>query len=492
MSLTSALAASRSALFAFGEQTGVLSRNISNATNNDATRKLAPLVTTHGGNVAVPNITRVVDTSLFNSNLDLLGKLAGSDALAEATARLDAIFSDPELGRSPAALIGKLRDALGTFSQQPDNTVLASTVVSSALSLTGALNYASSEVQAVRSTADREIADAVEGINASLAKIHELTASIVEGTRVGRDVTDLMDQRDVQLKSIATQMDISWSLREGNDIQIYTGSGVTLYDRVPRDVSFEPTTFFYASTSGNAIYADGVQISGSSSPMPLSSGRLAGLVEVRDTLAPTLQRQLDETARGLIFAFAEADQSAVPSLPDQAGLLTWSGGPGLPPAGTVLNGLAASIAVNPNVANADSAAAVLLRDGSISDPGNPAYTYNTAGFASYSDRLLEMVDAVQGSLTFDAATGLSTNSDIVGYAADMASWLGAKRAGASRDSDYLGILQAQTAETLSNATGVNLDEELSRMLQLERSYQASAKMISVVDELLGYLIEATR
>ncbi|MCG8585646.1 MAG: flagellar hook-associated protein FlgK, partial [Pirellulales bacterium] len=43
------------------------------------------------------------------------------------------------------------------------------------------------------------------------------------------------------------------------------------------------------------------------------------------------------------------------------------------------------------------------------------------------------------------------------------------------------------AEQLA-VSGVSLDEEAIRMLQYQRAYQASAKFISVVDDLLGVLI----
>ncbi|MDP2733429.1 MAG: flagellar basal body rod C-terminal domain-containing protein, partial [Hoeflea sp.] len=48
----------------------------------------------------------------------------------------------------------------------------------------------------------------------------------------------------------------------------------------------------------------------------------------------------------------------------------------------------------------------------------------------------------------------------------------------------------RSAEALSNETGVSLDEELSMLLQLEQSYKASARLISVVDEMLKALMAA--
>jgi flagellar hook-associated protein 1 FlgK len=63
-------------------------------------------------------------------------------------------------------------------------------------------------------------------------------------------------------------------------------------------VTFAPTTTYDANTSGNAVIVDGVPVAGPGAVMPISSGRLHGLAELRDDTAVTYQSQLDEIARG--------------------------------------------------------------------------------------------------------------------------------------------------------------------------------------------------
>jgi flagellar hook-associated protein 1 len=45
---------------------------------------------------------------------------------------------------------------------------------------------------------------------------------------------------------------------------------------------------------------------------------------------------------------------------------------------------------------------------------------------------------------------------------------------------------------LQRITGVNIDEEMAAMLDLEKTYQASAKIIAAIDAMLGSLMEAIR
>ena len=67
------------------------------------------------------------------------------------------------------------------------------------------------------------------------------------------------------------------------------------------------------TTAGNAVFVDGVPVTGSTGTMPIGSGRLHGPCRSCATsIAVTYQSQLDEIARGLIEAFAESDQSATP------------------------------------------------------------------------------------------------------------------------------------------------------------------------------------
>src|SRR5690606_26589753 len=153
---------------------------------------------------------------------------------------------------------------------------------------------------------------------------------------------------------------------------------------------------YAAGTTGNAIYVDGVPLIGGSGGNTTASGKLAGLVQLRDTVAPTLQAQLDEVARGLINAFAETGPGG--ALAPLAGLFTWSGGPGMPATGTISPGLAGDIRINAAMDSAQGGNPFLLRDGGAN---GAAYIVNTAGNASFTELLIGYGDRVDVSMTFD-------------------------------------------------------------------------------------------
>jgi flagellar hook-associated protein 1 FlgK len=352
-----------------------------------------------------------------------------------------------------------------------------------------ALNSATAAVQTVRSEADAGMASSVDTINSLLAQLEEVNAMIVGRSGSNEDISDYLDQRDKIITDLSQEIGIKTQARGNNDIVIFTDSGVTLFETRARTVSFQPTQGYNALTPGNAVYVDGVPVTGDTASMALHSGRLAGLATVRDDLAPRYQVQLDEIARGLIQSFAETDQSATPSLPDVPGLFTWDGAPAMPGAGLV-NGLAGVIRVNANVDPAQGGNPYLLRDGSIADPGNPAYTYNTTGASGFSDRLQALIDSLGTPQAFDPSAGLGTSATLSVFAAGSVGWLQETRKSAAAEADYSVALLSRATESLSNATGVNLDEEMTIMLELERSYQASAKLISAIDALFDTLLAA--
>ncbi len=239
-------------------------------------------------------------------------------------------------------------------------------------------------------------------------------------------------------------------------------------------------------------FIDGVQVTGCRGDDGIQSGRIAGYAEVRDDATVVYQRQLDEIARGLIEIFAESDQSAAPSLPDAPGLFTYPGAPAMPVSGVVLDGLAGVISINANVDPDQGGVLTRLRDGGIADPLVSNYIYNTTGAAGFSDRLVELQNNMTQQIPFDGTSQLNPNTTIFDFSSSSVAWLEEARKAAANEFEYRETLYQRSSEALSKATGVNLDEEMTLLLEIERSYQTSSKLISVLDSMFSALVGAIR
>jgi flagellar hook-associated protein 1 FlgK len=129
-----------------------------------------------------------------------------------------------------------------------------------------------------------------------------------------------------------------------------------------------------------------------------------------------------------------------------------------------------------------------LRDGGIG--GDPAYVYNTSGAPAFSDRLQELLDGMNATRPFDTAAQSGASGTIAGFSAASVAWLQEARSSADADSEYRIALLERSTEALSKVNGVNLDEEMTALLDLERSYQASSKLITMIDSMFEALLTA--
>jgi flagellar hook-associated protein 1 FlgK len=410
--------------------------------------------------------------------------LSGINTLNETIGNLSSSSSSSTTSSasSPSALLSNFTDALQSYEASPSDSTLAGAAVAAAVTLAQGLNSATATVNQVREQADSGIATSVQTINSLLTQFQTANAQIVNGTATGADVTNAQNTRDNILTQLAQQIGITTTTGANGNMSIYTDSGVTLFQGgAARNVTFSPTNSYTAATTGNAVYVDGVAVTGASASMPITSGTIAGLANLRDNVTVTYQAQLDGMAGALINTFAESDQTG--SGPNLPGLFTTPGATSLP---TSTTGLAGQISVNASVDPSQGGNALLLRDGGIS--GNSNYTYNTSGNTSYTTRLTQLLGNLSATQTFSAASGITTSASLSSYASASVGWLEGQYSNVSSQSTTQSTLLNTATTALSNATGVNLDNEMSKMLDLENSYSATAKLIQTIDTMFGTLI----
>ena len=494
MSLSGALSVAQSALANNSAHAALLSTNIANVSNTNYTRRSTQTLTQIGGGVQAGATQRAADdallTNLLSAQANSTSQQSLSDGLTQiaSTLNLDSTSTTSTAtatDTSPATLIAALSTALQNYAAQPDDPSLATAAVSAAKALATNLNSASTAVQAVRTQADKDITTSVSTINSLLAQFKTANDAVVAGTRAGTDVSNALDTRDGILKSLSSEIGITTAKGAGGSLSIYTDSGVTLFETSPRTVSFTASNSLSAGTTGSAVMVDGVPVTGSASVMPIQSGRLAGLTTLRDTTAPAYQNQLDQIAQGLIGAFAESDQTGS-GKPTLAGLFTAAGSTAIPTSPT---GLAASLTVAASVDPTAGGTATKLRDGNISS-SDAAYTYNTSGAVAYSDRLTALNATLTQTRSFDPTSGGASVASLSTYASSSVSWVEATRASATSAASYTSALVGTTTTALSNSTGVNLDDQMSMMLDVEHAYQASAELMNTVKSMYASLLAA--
>lgn len=486
MSLASALSTAQSIFTNSGTQSGVVSKNIANAQNPDYVRRSAVVVT--GGNGAViDDIVRAQNSPLLRQTIESSSVASGQATLLAGLTEIKNLMGGNDSEISPAKLITAFRNNLDAFTSKANDTGLGGAVISTAQDLASGLNTAADKLQKIRKDADDQIKQDVDTLNALLAKFEAVNNQVKNATASGADANDALDERDGLLKKISEIVGVTSYVRGDNDMVLYTSDGVTLFEAVPRKVTFQATAAFDASTVGNGVYIDGVALKPGVSGNTTAKGSLQALMQVRDTVAPIFQSQLDEIARGLITTFAETGPTGL--LVPQTGLFTYKDPAGvqqtaIPAAGAVVPGIASRIFVNPVVVP-PAGTPDKLRDGGIN---GAAYVVNTGG-SSYRDLLDKYNESLEGPMTFDTNTQIADAPDLLSFAADSMGWLEQLRSTATASDETKTALLTRTLEAYSSSTGVSLDEELSLLLDIEQSYKAGTKLMATVDEMMQALLD---
>ena len=388
MTLTNAFSMARAGINS--AQTGIdlASRNIAGATEENYTKKIqrqSPLVGSNGQSAGLrqnPAI-RIVDTNLIK---DLRNQSSIVENLSQVDiflGRMELMFGEPASELSIAGKLTDLRNAFERLSVTPNLATAQSEVVRKAEQLAAELNRLSGEVQSLRLEANNRISDAVDTVNESLNNISDLNAQIRALQGSSSSTADLEDQRDLEVKKLAEQMNIKTFTRESGQLAVMTGgSQFMLYQKV-QSLEFSDSPIVTPDQILSSIgIDDGLPGSIVGIEEDITTGKIAGLLSVRDTFLPQVQDQLD----ALAFELAQK-LSSISVSGQSTDLNIFVDGVGDVP--SVRDGFSAAITVNSDIV----ADPTFLRD------GGSVGTFTSGGIADPS-LPLAIVDLFQNSADF--------------------------------------------------------------------------------------------
>lgn len=472
MSLTSALATAQSGLQATQVWSDVTSNNIANVNTQGYNAKEVAFSTTASGDsggVQVSDIKREVDASLDAMYRLQSSQMSTQQAIYEGVQAYTAIIGQPSDGTSVVAKLTNLQTAFGTLANSPGDPAAQQGVLTAAQQVTSSLNQANSTLSEVKGEVTTEIKYNVTDLNTSLYQIAGLNKQIVAAQPGSAAAANLQDQMQQAVQSVSQAMDVQVSTGSNGQISLFTPGGTALVDgQTVNDVSYnESTGKLYSGTHEITPGTTGVR--------GFESGSLAGLFQLKDSILPTFQSQLDNFAGNLMKNFQSADASLAPG---QAGLFT--------DAGSAYNaaneqGLAGRITVNAAADPTQGGSLSLIKD------GLGATTPLAAGDATQVNAFL---NAFSGTVTPGANTALSGAMTLTDYASNMVTYQ--QVAGTNAQAKY-NALQT-SAQTINSSRqgieGVNLDNELQKLIVIQHSYAANAKMMSTISSMMDSLIQA--
>ncbi len=392
----------------------VTSNNISNASTAGYTRKSLPQEADFSGNmqlgVNISAIVRKVDLALIKSMTEQRSSIEGLNVREKFLNRIQAFHGTSESEQSIGASLNKLKEEFIALSAEPQNTLAIENVVNQAIDTASKFNQFSDLILQLRNDTQTQISEAIVEVNTALERIAEINQQVGGLTGAGRSIADLMDQRDLALKTVAENLDVTFFTAENNKIVVMSKAGQVLADENARQLVFNPTTLlptsYYPGGGSAGIYIDstsGIELTGT-----VFGGKIGELVNLRDNTLPQYQAQLDELAQKTAFRLASQDLEL---FTDATGNVP----PNVPPPGAVsYTGFAAQIQVN----NSIIADKTLIRSGTggaTVPEGSNVIIRKVIDFAFgkfAGEQAVGSVDISAG--TIFAATGMTQTARVIG------------------------------------------------------------------------------
>lgn len=303
MSLNLALTSGISGLQVAQRGLDTVAHNLANVNTPGYTRKIfypeSVVLAGNGTGVQTGGIIRRVDDGL-NEDLRLeLARLEELETSNEFFERMQDLLGTPAENSSISHRLTSLYEQLEAVALDPDSSSAQLSALRQADTVVSQLNTLSRKLQEFRLDADQEIDTAVNEINDRIAAIDNLNEEISLGYATERDVTDLLDKRDLELQKLSSLIDVTSFERAGGALVIYTAAGSVLLDAEPEVLSHTAASQVAAWDSHgggdfSAISLDAVDITSE-----IGGGKLAALIEMRDKTLVNYQAQVDELTQAL-------------------------------------------------------------------------------------------------------------------------------------------------------------------------------------------------
>jgi len=457
--INSLLDIGRSALQAYQRALTVTGQNISNVNTPGYSRQDVVLserapqdegTFLTGTGVEVAQIRRSFDAFIEGQLTTSQQRLGRQQVLKDTLSLTQGFFQDSD-GEGLSAGLNDFFNAIQDVATNPSDVTSRSVLLSRAQTLAARFNATAANLQAQRRSLDGQITQTVDDVNHLASQVADLNGKIAQLEMGGQTASELRDQRASLLNELAQRIDTT-ALEDGSgQVTVYVGRGQTLVTgRTAYHLKATPNP-------ANSGFVD-VQIEGNGpTPVTISSvisdGRLKGLLDSRDTTIPDLLDNLDTLASTLVIRVNQVHQAGF-------GLDGSTGSNFFTPTGLTAASISVALTDSRKVAASNSAGGL---------PGN-----NTNALA-----LADLQNQTQAALG---------NTSFGDYYGGVAAGLGAMTQNADRDLQAQQIIDNQLQAHRAEVSGVSLDEELIKMLQYQRAFEAASRVIVTTDQVFQTIL----
>jgi len=354
--------------------------------------------------------------------------------------QIEDIFGEP--GDSGiGAHLSEFWTAWGDLASDPESEPARMVVVDKAIALEKAFNRVSKELTNMKKNIATNLAGNVEDVNAKLHVLAEINKEIS-----ANNSDSLMDERDKLVSDLSNYFEVQTYEGDHGEITVAAAGQILVSGDDVNELEV------YTETVGSD-YNLFVRIKGNSKDINIKTGELGSMMSVANDHIPNYRVQLDNVASNLANEVNSIHQSGY-DLDDHTGILFFKDN---------INS-AGNFAVNSLIAKNPYLVA------SSSQPGESA-----------NSNIARQINELQNGNTLN---GISISDYYTGIATDIGSKV-------KKSTDLLNS-QEKIVATIQNQkdseSGVSLDEELVNLSKYQQAFQASAKLVSTVQDLVDTIL----
>jgi flagellar hook-associated protein 1 len=437
---------------------GVVANNIANSNTPGYSREVpvleesSPVLignTMVGTGVTMKSVQSVRD-NILNLRIDQeTSQQSSLSTYVDSMNQVQALFNETQ-GTGLQTDLSNFFNSFQSLATDPASSSLRQAAITAGQDLAGAFSQTSNDLGTIQQGLDQSTVQTVQQINQLTAQAADLNQQIQTVSNAGQSPGSLEDQRDEVLQNLSNLIDTAVVYSNNGTASVTTTNGTLL---VSGNQSNALTTQINSATGMNDVYAQGSDITSS-----IASGELQGYISARDDGIPSAQSSLDNLASGLISAVNKQQND-----------------------GYDLNG---------------SSGANFFTPFSPSASGSDAGAASTMSVALTSpDQIAASSDGTQGSSGNATALANLQNQAIVSgqtpgdYYSNLSDQVGNSVSNATAEQQAVGLVLQQLTNQQAAVSGVSLDEEATNLMLYQRAYEASARVISTVDELNQTAIE---
>ena len=293
MTLNSIISTSLSGLFTNQSALRVTSNNIANVnTENYARLRVntqAAVVQGTSAGVEIGSIDRVVDEFLETA---LRTSISNTEEFAVQTQfhdRFQGILGDPASDSSLSARLNQFFNSVADLTLNPADVLRRQQTINELQSFLDQVGELQVQLQNLRADASQQVSETVESINEELQRIHSLNPLLVRQGILADESGGLEGQLSASLENLSELIDVRVTRSETGQVTVITQSGFPLVDNTLSQLSYDAPGVVTSGTQFPTVTINRVDdetLVPTSTDTDLAphirSGRLAGLIELRD------------------------------------------------------------------------------------------------------------------------------------------------------------------------------------------------------------------